>query len=131
MGSPEINELFERVAAIANRLSQLSADDPRRTALETEREALRNRVDRLSMTGRHPTSVEREIAAIEARLDEISAMTITEGYQERRGGRNLQDPSAYSANINKLLTAQHAEEVDELTRRLDRLRGGSGDDGGR
>ena len=59
---------------------------------------------------------------IENRLTEIKNLAITEGYQERRGGKNLQDPSAYSANINKLLIEHHAAEVDALTSQLERLR---------
>ncbi|GMR02617.1 MAG: hypothetical protein BMS9Abin20_0959 [Acidimicrobiia bacterium] len=124
MQSP-IDDLLSEITRLSVAIAGLPEDDPERRHLELERQALRDEAEALAFTGRHPVSVEREIEAIESRLEEIRAERITQGYQERRGGKNIQDPSAYSANINKMLDEHHAYEVGKLTARLERLRTGT------
>ena len=120
--SGPIDTLLAKIKALSGAIADLSPDDPERSRLEEQREALRQTAGKLSVQGRHPQSVAREIESIEHRLDEIRALRIKEGYQERRQGKNIQDPGAYSANINKLLAEHHAAEVDTLTDQLERLR---------
>lgn len=124
MQSP-IDDLFSEITRLSAAIADLLEDDPERRHLELERQALRDEAEALAVIGRHPVSVEREIEAIESRLQEIRAKSITQGYQERRSGKNIQDPSAYSANINRMLDEHHAHEVGKLTARLERLRAGS------
>jgi hypothetical protein len=121
MPSP-IDDLFAQITRISTAIQDLPDGDPERRRLELERDRMRLEATKLADAGRHPESVRLEMLAIEARLDEIERMKITAGYQERRGGKNLQDPGAYSATINRMLEAQYEDEVAELTRRLERLR---------
>jgi hypothetical protein len=122
-----IDDIYTALVSLSDQIKNLSSKDPKRTQLETERDQLRIEAASLANLGRHPRSVELEIEAIEQRLDQIHALLITEGYAEKRGGKNLQDPSAYSGTINRLLTEQHADEVKILTIRLEELRQPDGD----
>ncbi len=121
MPSP-IDNLFTRISSLSSRISTLDERDPVRVQLERDRERLRREAKRIADSGRHPESVRLEIQAAEERLAEIERMKITEGYQEKRGGKNIQDPGAYSATINRLLSEHHAEEVAHLEERLTHLR---------
>ncbi len=128
-----IDDLYARILRISSDLHSLPNDHPNRAKLEKERDALRGEAATIAASGRHPVSVEREIESIKQRLEEIDRLQITEGYSERRGGKNLQDPGAYSATINRLLDEQHASEIAHLTERLaylERLQGATpaGDD---
>ncbi len=117
-----IDDIYATTLSLSQQMARLPADSPERARLEQQRNDLRAQAALLSVQGRHPESVAREIEAIEERLRELDAMLITEGYAERRGGKNIQDPGAYSATINRLLSDQHLDEVNKLTEQLARLR---------
>lgn len=122
MMTHSIDDIYTTIISLSSQIANLPPTDPKRKRLEHEREAVRSRAAALATEGRHPRSVELEIEVIEARLDEINAALIKEGYMERRAGRNIQDPGAYSSTINHLLRSHHAEEVRNLTEQLERLR---------
>jgi len=117
-----IDDIYAEIVSLSQQIARLGADDPERPKLERERERVRSQAAAIATAGRHPKSVELEIEAIEQRLAQIDALPITEGYMERRAGKNIQDPGAYSIVINRLLTQQHAQEVESLTEQLARLR---------
>ena len=117
-----IDEIYSTIVSLSDRIAALPIDDPERTRLELERERVRSQAAHIATTGRHPRSIELEIEAIELRLAQIEAKLIREGYMERRAGKNIQDPGAYSININRLLSEQHADEVKSLTEQLEQLR---------
>jgi len=121
MASP-IDDLYTTIISLSSRIADLPDGDPTRDKLERKRETLRGQAAAIALEGRHATSISREIEVIEHRLATIEAMLIREGYQEKRGGKNIQDPGAYSANINRLLAQQHENEVRTLTAQLERLR---------
>lgn len=123
-----IDDIYTTIISLSNQLAEMPSDDPRRKQLENERNRLRTQAATIATDGRHPRSVELEIEAIERRLEEIEALLIKEGYMERRSGRNIQDPGAYSSTINRRLTQQHAHEVERLTEQLGRLRRSVADD---
>jgi hypothetical protein len=122
-----IDDIYTALLSLSDQIESLSSTDPKRTQLEAQRDQLRIEAASLAISGRHPRSIELEIEAIEQRLGRIDALLITEGYTEKRGGKNLQDPSAYSGAINRLLAEQHADEVKSLTKRLQELRPSDGD----
>ncbi|MEN8238474.1 MAG: hypothetical protein ABFR53_04640 [Actinomycetota bacterium] len=117
-----IDDIYTRIVSLSEQIANLPSDDPRRTRLEHDREQMRSQAAAIATRGRHPRSVELEIEAIELRLSQIESLLIKEGYMEKRAGKNIQDPGAYSVSINRLLTEQHAEEVKSLTEQLARLR---------
>ena len=117
-----IDEIYSTIVSLSEQIADLSTDDPERTRLELERDRVRSQAAHISTAGRHPRSIELEIEAIELRLEQIEAQLITEGYMERRAGKNIQDPGAYSVTINRLLSEHHADEVKSLTEQLERLR---------
>jgi hypothetical protein len=71
---------------------------------------------------RHPDSVAREIEELERRLAAIEALPITRGYSEKYLKTTVQDPGAYAHDINRRIAQDHADEVEEITARLARLR---------
>jgi len=117
-----IDDIYTTIIFLSERIANMSPDDPARARLEREREEVRSRAAAIASKGRHPKSVELQVEAIKQRLEEIDALLIKEGYMERHIGKAVQDPSAYSTNINRLLTQRHAEEVRSLTEQLERLR---------
>jgi len=127
--SEMIDELYERMLRVTTEIDRLPQDHPKRKGLENERDEMRARAATIFAAGRHPVSVEREIESLQRRLDEIKSMQITEGYQERRGGKNLQDPGAYSSTINRLLDEHHDQEVTTLSERIAYLKRESPDVG--
>jgi septal ring factor EnvC (AmiA/AmiB activator) len=117
-----IDDIYTAIVSLSEEIANLPPDDPRRRRLEQEREQIRSEAAAVAIKGRHPRSVELEIEAIEQRLGQIDALLITEGYMEKRAGKNIQDPGAYSIMINRLLEGQHADEVEKLTAQLALLR---------
>ena len=49
-------------------------------------------------------------------------MFIKKGYSERSTTRKIQDPGAYSHNINALLHSEYDAELEQISRQLERLR---------
>lgn len=117
-----IDDILHSVRKLSASIDDLAEDDPRRATLVAEREALRIRAATIADEHRHPVSVENEVAMLEDRLAEITAMSIKQGYSEKHLKHTIQDPGAYSHNINKMLADEHTREVAEITARLEHLR---------
>ncbi|MGI9585327.1 MAG: hypothetical protein ACR2N7_07020 [Acidimicrobiia bacterium] len=117
-----VDTILRSVRELSASINGLPEDDPKRERLVRERESLREQAAAMADQHRHPVSVENEISMIEQRLAEIDAMTITKGYSEKHLKHTIQDPGAYSHNINKLLAEEHKAEVAELEDRLAHLR---------
>lgn len=49
-------------------------------------------------------------------------MFIKKGYSERSTTRKIQDPGAYSRNINALLHSEYDAELEQISQQLERLR---------
>lgn len=122
MMARSIDDIYTTIISLSDEIANLPPDSPKRKRLEQERDRIRSQAATIAIAGRHPKSVELEIEAIERRLGQIDALFIKEGYMEKRTGKNIQDPGAYSITINRLLDGQHAEEVKELTAQLEVLR---------
>ena len=117
-----IDQLLERINRLSASLAADGLTDAERSRLERERDGLRARARELADQRRHPASIEAEITMLEQRLAEIDGFLITKGHSEKYLSRTIQDPSAYSTNINAMLSAQHEDEVSEIRDRLERLR---------
>lgn len=117
-----IDDMLRSVRRLSASINSLAEDDPRRPGLIAERKALRTRAAAIADGQRHPVSVENEISMLEDRLAEITAMNITQGYSEKHFKHTIQDPGAYSHNINKMLAEENAAEVADITARLVHLR---------
>jgi hypothetical protein len=118
----EIDELLTTISALSDRIEALGVDDPERADLEGRRDDLRLRARSLADARRHPASIAAEIEMLENRLLEIDQLFITKGYSEKHLHHTIQDPGAYSHTINRLLKAEHEEEITEIRQRLDHLR---------
>jgi hypothetical protein len=66
--------------------------------------------------------VTRQIEALETRRSEIESFFIKKGYSERSTTKKIQDPGAYSHNINALLRTEYASELRTIENQLERLR---------
>lgn len=120
--APEIDELLTEIMAISRELDDPNIGASRRRQLNSRRDALRATAQKAADATRHPRSVEAEIEMLESRLTEIGRMQISKGHSEKYLGRTIQDPSAYSLNINRTLADQHEAEVADITARLAHLR---------
>jgi hypothetical protein len=118
----EIDEILTTISALSERIEALGVDDPERTDLEGRRDGLRLRARSLADARRHPASVAAEIEMLENRLIEIDQLFISKGYSEKHLPHTVQDPGAYSHTINRLLEAEHRDEIAEIRQRLDHLR---------
>jgi hypothetical protein len=118
----DIDDLFAQIQSLAAQLDRLSPTDPNRSRLETDRDQLRRRAVAVADAGRHPQSVARQIDALEARRTEIESFFIKKGYSERSTTKKIQDPGAYSHNINALLRAEYASELTTIRNQLERLK---------
>jgi hypothetical protein len=117
-----VDDLFTQIRSLAEQLDRLTPSDPNRSRLEAERDQLRRRAATVADSGRHPQALERQIEALEARQSEIEALFIKKGYSERSTTKKIQDPGAYSHNINMLLHKEYDPELASIAEQLKRLR---------
>lgn len=117
-----IDDLLAEIRTLAHQLEDGSLTAKDRARLERRRDELRDRARDLSLSGRHPQSVELQIESLEKRKAEIEALFIKKGWSEKRLGRTIQDPSAYSHNINKQLTEKYGPELADIDEQLELLR---------
>jgi hypothetical protein len=117
-----IDDLLEEITRISARIDDLPPGSRASEQLIAERSKLRLRARDMADALRHPESVRTEIEMLEGRRSEIAGMAITKGFSEKRLGRTIQDPGAYSHDINRRIEAEHAAEVDEINKRLEHLR---------
>jgi len=115
-----IDELFATITEINEQIAAADPETARR--LTVQRDHLRDRARDMADTRRHPESVAREIEELERRLAAIEALPITQGYSEKYLKTTVQDPGAYAFDINRRIAAEHADDVEEITARLARLR---------
>lgn len=118
----QIDDLLEEITRISAQINDLPPGSQRAESLIAERTKLRLRAKDMADALRHPQSVRTEIEMLEERRSEIAGMGITKGFSEKRLGRTIQDPGAYSHDINRRIEAEHAAEVDEISERLTHLR---------
>lgn len=117
-----IDELLAEIRNLSDRIEALEPESPERRKLEASRDGLRTIARDVADATRHPAAIATQIEALEARLREIESLLIKQGFTERRVGKTIQDPGAYSHNINKAIAADHAEEVRSINEQLARLR---------
>lgn len=120
--TPSIDDLLDRITALSSDLDRDDLNPSERQSLIDRRESLRDQARAIADEARHPDSVAAEISMLEARLAEIDGFLITKGHSEKYLSKTIQDPSAYSLNINARLDDQHEDEVAAIQRRLGRLR---------
>lgn len=116
--SERIDELLAELRAINKRLEDQTATEAERSKLAERKETIRAQAKNLSLVGRHPASVELQIESLERRKAEIESLFIKKGWSEKRLGRTIQDPSAYSHNINKQLEEKYASELADIDEQL-------------
>ena len=124
-----IDELLADIQKLARRIERLDPGDPARQKLEAQRADLRETARHIADATRHPMAIATQIEALEARLREIDQLMIKQGFTERRVGKAIQDPGAYSHNINKAIAEDHAVEVRSINEQLARLRSVAGPTG--
>lgn len=106
-----VDQALAELREIAAALEPLEPGDPSRAALESRRDELRLAARRAADGARNPVALERELASLEARLTGLEREKIKPAWIEHRNWVN--NPSAYSGHINKLL--ESATESDRQT----------------
>lgn len=122
----DIDELLTEIHSITQQLGDEGLSAGERRHLTHRKEALQKTARDLSLSGRHPIAVANQIESLERRKAFIEAQFIKPGYAEKRGGKNIQDPGAYSRNINLVLGEKYRTELDEIERQLRLLKPSDG-----
>ena len=117
-----IDDLLAEVRDLTRRLESDELTTRQRQSLTHQKDKLQAKAKSIATAGRHPVSVENQIESLERRRSEINEQFIKPGYSEKRGGKNIQDPGAYSHNINKVLGEKYKTELDDIERQLSTLR---------
>lgn len=117
-----IDDLLAEIQSISRELESDDLTTKQRQRLIDRKDGLQAEARRIALEGRHPVSVDNQIESLERRRAHINDQFIKPGYSEKRGGKNIQDPGAYSHNINKMLLDKYQEELDEIERQLSLLR---------
>ena len=113
-----IDELLADIRSLTRRLESADLTAKERDRLRTDKAELQSRARSISASGRHPDSVKRQIETLQARRRAINDLFIKPGYAEKRGGKNIQDPAAYSHTINATLREKYQVELDDIDRQL-------------
>ncbi len=115
-----IDDLFRRIVALTEELNAAtSASDEQR--LSAEIDELKRRAAAAADLGRHPESLRRELDAARRRIEEIDALLIDESWSERHKRLWINDPSTYSADINRRLRAEYGDEREALVERIGQI----------
>jgi len=115
-----IDDLYRRIVAITDEL-HAATSTTERERISAELDALRQRAAAAADLGRHPESLRRELEAARRRVAEIDALLIDESWSERHKRLWINDPSTYSADINRRLRAQYGDERATLVDRIDQI----------
>jgi hypothetical protein len=123
-----IDALLAEIHTISQQLDKEGLTARQRQNLVRRKDDLQVKARAISLAGRHPLAVANQIESLEARRSHIDDQFIKPGYSEKRGVKNIQDPGAYSHNINRMLQEKYQTELDEIERQLALLRAPLADD---
>jgi D-alanyl-D-alanine carboxypeptidase len=117
-----IDELLAEIRSLSARHDSDDLTAKERDRLLSQKTEIQSQARAISASGRHPDSVKRQVETLQARRRAINDLFIKPGYAEKRGGKNIQDPAAYSHNINATLRDKYQIELDDIDTQLAALR---------
>jgi len=116
-----IDQALAEIMTLSAKIEALDPGDPKREALEQQRDDLRADARRADDTSRSLPVLLNELGALQRRLEQIDSRPIHEGWSEKardRGVRWLNDPGAYSNKINEMLNSEDADERAAIVTRI-------------
>lgn len=116
-----IDQALAQIVDLSAKIEALEPDTPGRTALERQRESLRIDVREATDATRSVPGLMNELGTLQRRLAQIDERPIDSGWAEKtryRGVRWINDPGAYSNQINAMIHAQDADERAVIVARI-------------
>ena len=116
-----VDQALSEIITLSERIGELEPGVPKRIALEREREGLRTDVRTAYDASRSESVLLNELGALQRRLAQIDERPIDSGWAEKaryRGVRWINDPGAYSNQINAMINAQDADERETIVTRI-------------
>jgi len=113
-----IDDLLEELVFLSDRLGRDDLTPDERTRLEDRRSYLRGVARRADDASRSRAVLENELGALRRRLAEIDDRPIGKGWSEKTNTRWLNDPGAYSSQINRMISDQDRDERARIVERI-------------
>ncbi|MFV9671667.1 MAG: hypothetical protein ACNYZH_00455 [Acidimicrobiia bacterium] len=113
-----LDQALAKIMALSAQIGGLDSTDPRRAALERERDGLRDDVREAADESRSVPGLQNELGTLQRRLAQIDDRPIDKGWAEKGHYRWVNDPGAYSNRINEMLDAQDADERESIITRI-------------
>ena len=119
MAEPDsIDDLLAELVDVSDRLAGDDLTTGERTRLENRRTVLRDVARRADDASRSRPVLENELGALRRRLAEIDDRPIGKGWSEKTNTRWLNDPGAYSSQINRMISDQDRDERARIVERI-------------
>jgi hypothetical protein len=122
-----IDDLLAELVHLSERLGEDDLTPGERVHLEERRSYLRNLARRVDDTSRSRAVLENELGSLRRRLAEIDDRPIGKGWTEKTNTRWLNDPGAYSSQINRIIDDQDRDERAEVVERIGEIEAALGD----
>ena len=113
-----VDQALAKIMALSAKIGGLDSSDPKRAALEREREDLRGDVREATDESRSVLGLQNELGTLQRRLAQIDDRPIGRGWTEKGHCRWVNDPGAYSNKINEMLDGQDADERESIVTRI-------------
>jgi len=119
MAEPDsIDDLLAELVDVSDRLAGDDLTTGERTRLENRRTVLRDVARRADDASRTRPVLKNELGALRRRLAEIDDRPIGKGWSEKTNTRWLNDPGAYSSQINRMISDQDRDERARIVERI-------------
>ena len=119
MAEPDsIDDLLAELVDVSDRLAGDDLTTGERTRLENRRTVLRDVARRADDASRARPVLENELGTLRRRLAEIDDRPIGKGWSEKTNTRWLNDPGAYSSQINRMISDQDRDERARIVERI-------------
>jgi len=124
-----IDDLLAELVDLSGRLGGDDLTPAERSRLEDRRSRLRELARRVDDASRSRAVLENELGTLRRRLAEIDDRPIGKGWTEKTNTRWLNDPGAYSSQINRMIDDQDRDERTRIVERIGEIESALG--GGR
>jgi hypothetical protein len=113
-----VDQALAEIIALSAKIDALEPADPKRIAVERQRDRLRADIREAADESRSEAGLLNELGTLQRRLAQIDDRPIGRGWAEKGHYRWVNDPGAYSSRINETLDAQDADERATIIDRI-------------
>ena len=122
-----VDEALAEIVSLSGQIDALAPDDRRRATLEHQRDQLRAAAREAADASRSNAGLRHELESLRRRLSSIDERPIGKGWAEKGNYGWVNDPSAYSTEINRAIEGQDAEERALIVTRIAELEAALGE----